>query len=504
MVSSSEAGGGVGGAGPPASGEVAETELQAGALGLLGVIIQGITHIAPGLNVLLGLTFIVSIAGLTAPIAYVIGGVICLAVAVVLAQLAKHLTGAGGYFLYVSHTVGPRAGWLTSWIYFLYDPVAVGAVCAFTAALLRDTLKAQYGWSINWYLIFVILVAIVTLCTLFGVALSARAMLVLGGLEVLIFVALAFSGLVSPGPGGFNVSSFNPGNIPNFHGIYLGVIFTILALSGFESVAPLSEETENPRRNLPIAIIGTVLIIAIFYALVNWGVLVGHGTTGVQKGDFTASDQIFDLARRLWGSAWLLVLFATVSSSLAVSIAIQNASTRVFFSMGRAGALPSVLGKVHPRWRTPWNAIWLITAITLIIGLGLGSWFGPANQFGFVGIFQTLGLVLVYSMGNLGAFRYFWGERRSEFNWFLHFVIPLASSLALIWVAYKTIEGQHLLHPKSYADYPFWVALVWIVIGVIVLLVASRTGKEAWLMKAGQSAHLRPETAEELAHEPRI
>ena len=319
---------------------------------------------------------------------------------------------------------------------------------------------------------------------------------------MLIFLALAFSGLVSPGPGGFNVSSFNPGNIPNFHGIYLGVVFTILALSGFESVAPLSEETENPRRNLPIAIIGTVLIIAIFYTLVNWGVLVGHGTTGVQKGDFTASDQIFDLARRLWGGAWLLVLFATVSSSLAVSIAIQNASTRVFFSMGRAGALPSVLGKVHPRWRTPWNAIWLITAITLIIGLGLGSWFGPANQFGFVGIFQVLGLVVVYSMGNLGAFRYFWGERRSEFNWFLHFVIPLASSLALIWVAYKTIEGQHLLHPKSYADYPFWVALVWIVLGVIILFIASRTGKEAWLMKAGQSAHLRPETAEELAHEP--
>ena len=120
-------------------------------------MVQAVTHIAPGLNVLLGLTFIVSFAGVTAPIAYVIGGVICLGVAVVLTQLAKHLTGAGGYFLYVSQTVGPRAGWLTTWIYFLYDPVAVGAVCAFTAALLRDTLKAQYGWSINWYILFFVM-----------------------------------------------------------------------------------------------------------------------------------------------------------------------------------------------------------------------------------------------------------------------------------------------------------------------------------------------------------
>ena len=184
-------------------------------------------------------------------------------------------------------------------------------------------------------------------------------------------------------------------------------MFTILALSGFESVAPLSEETENPRRNLPIAIISTVLVIAIFYTFVNWGVLVGHGTTDVSTGGFTSSDQIFTLARQLWGGLWLLVLFATVSSSLAVSIAIQNAATRVFFGMARAGALPRVLAKVHPRWKTPWNAIWLITAVTIGIGVGVGSWFGPLNQFGFVGILQVLGLVVVYSMGNLGAFLYY-------------------------------------------------------------------------------------------------
>ena len=289
----------------PREGEVvvADTELQAGALGLMGVMIQAVTHIAPGLNILLGLAFIVSFAGLTAPIAYLIGGVICLGVAIVLTQLAKHITSAGGYFTYVSRTVGARAGWLTTWIYFLYDPVAVGAVCAFTAALLRDTLNSQYGWSINWYLIFIVLVVIVTAFTMFGVALSAKAMLFLGGLEVLVFLALAISGLLSPGDGGVNFSSFNPGNIPNANGLYLGVVFTILALSGFESVAPMAEETENPRRNVPIGIIGSVVFISIFYVIVNWGVLVGSGTDGVTAGNFTSADQIFDLARRLWGWA---------------------------------------------------------------------------------------------------------------------------------------------------------------------------------------------------------
>jgi hypothetical protein len=71
-------------------------------------------------------------------------------------------------------------------------------------------------------------------------------------------------------------------------------------------------------------------------------------------------------------------------------------------------------------------------------------------------------------------------------------------------VAFKTIQGQHLLHPKGYADYPFWVALAWVLLGLIILFFASRTGKEGWLLRAGESANLRSETPEELAHHPAI
>src|SRR3954470_248950 len=91
-------------AGAPGDLVVAETELRAGALGFWGGMVQAVTHIAPGLNILLGLTFIVSFAGVTAPIAYLLGGLICLLVAIVLTQLAKEFNGAGGYFLYVSKT----------------------------------------------------------------------------------------------------------------------------------------------------------------------------------------------------------------------------------------------------------------------------------------------------------------------------------------------------------------------------------------------------------------
>ena len=487
---------------PGGGAEVAETELKAGAIGFWGNMVQAVTHIAPGLNVLLGLTFIVSFVFVTAPLAYLAGGIICLGVAVVLTQLAKQFTGAGGYFLYISRTLGPRLGWLTTWLYFLYDPVAIGVVCAFTGSLVHDTLKAQYGWNIPWWLIFAILVIAVTVFTVFGVALSIKVMLALAIFEVGVFIALMFSGMVSPGKGGFNFSSFNPNNIPSSHAMYLGIVFTILALSGFESVAPLGEETENPKRNLPLAIIGSTIVVALFYMFVNWGILIGEGTDNVKN--FTSADQIFALARHLWGGAWIFILIAVINSALAVCIAIQNATTRVLFDMGRVGALPKFLAQVHPKYKTPWNAIWFLTAVTLVIGLGLGSWLGPVKTFGMIGIMQTLGLIIVYCMGNIGAMRFYMGEKRDEFNWFLHLVVPVLTTIALVAVFYENVRTLHPFNPKNAFDYSPLIVIIWTVVGLAIVLIASRTGKEDWLKKAGESAQLRAETPGELAHRPAL
>jgi amino acid transporter len=237
---------------------------------------------------------------------------------------------------------------------------------------------------------------------------------------------------------------------------------------------------------------------------VNWGVLVGHGTTSVAAGQFTTSDQIFSLAHRLWSGAWIAVLVAAVNSALAVSIAIQNASTRVFFGMGRIGALPRWLGYAHPRWKTPSNAILAMTVLTIVVAMVLGSTIGPVNQFGMIGIVQTLGLIIVYSMGNLGVVRFYYREKRGEFSWVLHGLIPIVTSAALLWVGWKTVQGLHIFGLPTPLDYAPWIAIFWFAVGLIILFYASRTGKEGWLFKAGESTLERPETPEEAAHRPAI
>ena len=173
-----------------------------------------------------------------------------------------------------------------------------------------------------------------------------------------------------------------------------------------------------------------------------------------------------------------------VNSILAVSIASTNAATRVFFAMGRAGSLPRALARVHSRYRTPTNAVWLQTFLTLGIGLGLGFWIGPDQEFYLMGVAVTLGLIFIYSAGNVGVYLYYRSEREDEFNPWFHLIFPLLSTGALIWVGYKSVVPL----PPPPVGYAPILAGAWFLLGVVVWIL-KRTrlnGSEAQLGPQGE------------------
>lgn len=353
-------------------------------------------------------------------------------------------------------------------------------------------MQQQIGWGPPWWAFAIVGIALIGFLSWRGIKISGRLMVITGLLEIAIFCALGLSGMVHPGPGGFSAAPLNPGSAPNFNAIFLGIVFSVLTFTGFESVAPLAEETGNPRRNLPIAIIGSVLIVILFYLIACWGILLGWGTNAIPS--FIASpDPIFQLGHRLWGAGWVLVLFALWNSTFAVTMACHNASTRVFYAMGRAGSMPSALARTDPQTRTPIGAIIWQTGLSLVVAIGLGAWIGSENNFFFVGVVLTLGLVVVYSMGNLGVYRIYRQKYRGEFNWLLHGVIPLGSSAALIYVAYKSIAGLDIWDPTNYTDWTVWVAVGWLVIGLAVLAGSRLMGKERWLLHASEAVALEGE-----------
>src|SRR5438445_11435970 len=196
------------------SGGVIRTDLRPNSLGLVGATMQAITHIAPAIAALFFTQFIVSLAGITAPLAYVVGVVVVLMLGNTLVQFSKHLPSAGGYYTYVSRALSPRAGFITSWMSVLYSPLYGGPIYGFFGFILAGQLKANYNVDLPW--LWWVLVLVGAPFTAFlqhrGIELTARTLLILGGSEIAIVLALAISGFANPGPGGFSFSVFNFGN----------------------------------------------------------------------------------------------------------------------------------------------------------------------------------------------------------------------------------------------------------------------------------------------------
>ena len=269
-----------------ASGErhtVSETRLKPGAIGLPGVLMQGVTAIAPAIAALFTLPFIVLNAGGTAPLAYLGAFVIALMLGYVLAQFSKHMTSTGTYYTFVSNSLGARTGFLVAWAYLLFYPVLVAQVGSFMGDTLQRTLKAEYGWTFKWWWFMVFLIALVAFTAHWGIELSTGLLIVLGLIETLIVVALAIAGFADPGPGGINFQWLNPQNAPSGHALFLGVVFAIFAMAGWDAAAPLGEESEDPKKTIPRGVIGCIIILGLLLFFACWGQITGWGTDNIAQ-----------------------------------------------------------------------------------------------------------------------------------------------------------------------------------------------------------------------------
>jgi amino acid transporter len=470
----------------PSSGEpvVEGTDLQRDAIGLVGATMQAITHIAPAIAALFFTQFVVSLAGITAPLAYLLGVIVVLMLGSTLVQLSKHMPSAGGYYTYVSRALHARAGFLTSWMYVLYAPLAGGPIYGFFGFIVAQELKTNYQINVPWLWWLCIVVGAPSIAFLQhrGIKISARAMLILGGMEMIIVFTLALWGFFKPGPGGFTLSVFDFNRRLSVEGFALAVVFSIQGLTGWEGAAPLAEETRAPKRNVPRATMLSIVLLGVFLVIAYWGQIVGWGASRLGSLSTSAELPGLVLAHRFWGGAWVILLFAFLNTTIAVCLATGNVGTRMWYRMAKNGSFPKALAKVNPRFKTPTNAILVQMTLSLVAGLGAGAWVGANVSFFLVdGLVLVLAVLFVYVMANAAVFWYYYRQRRPEFNIILHVVFPLLSTAALIYA----LVYSFIPFPASpYSKAPLIDGL-WLVLGVIVLVVMRFRGSEDWLRTAG-------------------
>jgi amino acid transporter len=253
-------------------------------------------------------------------------------------------------------------------------------------------------------------------------------------------------------------------------GLGAGFPLAIYLFIGWENSATLAEETENPRRDIPRALITCTLAIGFFYIFLAYATAVGFKMDAHALGD---SRLPFIDGLRVSAPGLLLVAYiAGITSILGSLIGLVNSQARILFNSGREGLLPEFLGKIHPQHKTPHRALWifLLIAVGLILGFGLLGGVAPMDYFGFAGTLGTIPIVLTYMLTNLALPVYVVRYHRGEMNVFRHFVLPIAGTLVMLLPLWGLIQpGQ----PWPLNVFP-WVALGALTVSAVYGIVIAR------------------------------
>jgi len=345
--------------------------------------------VAAGVSCIVGAGIYLSLGDLVAPLgpfvvlAFLLAGLACGLTALSYARFATRFPEAGSAFSYVLQAYGPRAGWMTGWTLVLEYTVGAGAVVGLWSYLIEK----EFGWPQP--LVIVISMTVVTGLVMAGIELWSWVTVSLVVLKVgtlLLFCALAATGPTAPERVNFAIT---PGEFLRVAGM---AVFSFL---GFESVSTLAQETRNPKRDMPIGILGSLLLATLLYVAVA-GLYV---RVTPQAGWGSANPLAGALGRLGYAGLRPLVTGSVVIGLSTVAMAMVVGQTRILYSMARAGQGPGAFGEIHPRFGTPWKGTLAVGGV--VTGLALGA---PGNLLYNVAIVGTL--TVFTAVGLAGANRW--------------------------------------------------------------------------------------------------
>jgi amino acid transporter len=452
-------------------------ELAHGSLRLRDAIVISVSVIAPGMAMLLNVTGVAFVAGGSTPLAFLLGGVACLALAFVVIGFTRRMATAGYAYTYASRSLGTGAGFIAGWLYFFgficFVPMTMSAVGYLAADLLGVNPKL-------WILFFFIGMVLFVVLSTIKIKVTTRVQLIVGIVTIAVIllvdlVTTAKGGINGQAPSAFTFQHTNSGG---FNGVFYGIIFGVTSYIGFETAADFGEETANPRRNIPIAVIVATLFAIVLYLWTTYSITIGFG---VNNGKAMGSDPVaLKTTATTYVGSWLgtLVEIGGMLAAFIVCVACATAAARTLFAMGREGVLPAAFGRTHPRFQTPVTATLAVTVLAILMGLLVGyplsdAAFGqPFSNYYFWATTGTLLIIVVYIMLCLGGVVYFWKTKDTR-NWnpLLHVVVPLIGAIVFGAALYGSIHPA----PPGILKYTPYVALVWLVIGLGVLVYVRTT-----------------------------
>jgi amino acid transporter len=469
-------------------------ELRRNVLGLPSALAMSLAFISPTIGVIFISSLVAGKAGVSSPFVFIFGTIGISLMALTLAQFTRRVTAAGTFYKFATLSFGPSTGFVVGLLlllaYALQSPLNSNLFGGFVSQVLQQDL----GISVPWWLLMILVVTFVGVLAWYSVNTSMKFDIAFLATEVVVVGALLVAILVHGGASGQVPQAFLPDHSPTgTGGLGEAFVFIILSFFGFESCSTVAEEVRKPRRNLPIALMGSVTAAGLWFVFAMYAIIVGYGPNHMGA-LASASAPLHSLALRYLGHWYATVVdLAAVSAIVAVLLAIHTANFRILYSLGRDRMLPAPLGRTHPQHKTPHVAIIVYSVFTLVIGIAAGAAWGPLKAFGNLGYLSSLGIMPIYVLTSVALPVFIWRRYRSEFSVLLHAVCPAVSAVIFIVAIWLNVHPW----PSGVLSVFPWLLIAWIAASVAWVAILRRRRPEA-ITRLGEVLFLHTaEAAEE-------
>ncbi len=458
------------------------------ALGPLNLLTLGIgAIIGAGIFVITGQAA-AQFAGPAIVISFILAGTACGFAGLCYAEFASMIPIAGSAYTYSYATLGELTAWIIGWDLILEYAFGAATVAVGWSGHLRAFLH-DIGWSLpaiptsNFtlfgiavhlkydYVGFLVILVITTILVI-GIKESANfttAIVILKVAVVCMFIALATAFLMSHAWQPNHWHPFIPANTGErghfgWSGILRGAGVVFFAYIGFDAVSTAAQEAKNPKKDMPLGILGSLVICTVLYILVS-----GLLTRLVPYSELNVPDPVV-VGIRVAGQQWatFMVELGALAGLATVMLVMLLGQSRVFYSMSRDGLLWPWASKIHPRFRTPY-----ITSIVVGVFVALLATLIPLN---ILDEMTSVGTLLAFVLVSLGV----WVMRRTHPELKRPFktpLVPLVPILSILFcsVLIVSLSGWTLLR-----------LIVWLIIGLAIYFGYGRKHSKVQIMNAAK------------------
>ncbi len=414
-------------------------------LGLGAAMSIGIgTMICAGIFVLPGIT--AAKAGPAVVLSFALCGFVAVLVALCMSELATGMPLAGGGYLFIVRAFGPMLGTVMGWCLCLSLIFASAFYMIGFGYYIADVLPVSRVW------LALVMTALLTGLNFVGAkeAGGAQNVIVAGLLIALLVFFLRAVVAVDPA----NLTPLVPPDI-GLSGFLSVMPVLFVTFLGFAEIAAVSEEIKNPDRNLPIAVVGSVVIVTVVYCAVEFCVV---GMLPYDDGRMASETVLMELARMLMGQAgYTLILLGGILATVSSANASIMAASRISFAMGRDRLMPDWFNEIHGRFRTPYRSILATGAVTMLLLVLLSSHLELLAE---IGAFLSL---LLYAFICLSCMV----MRHTELEWYkpsfktpLYPAVPIVGLLGCILVMSLTSRPTVLISLAIVLGAVIWYVLL--------------------------------------------